>query len=235
MIFKRFIRSLKNTTMLVILPRVFISTFILLQIAGMITYPGGTILDKTTVGYYFTLNFFSDLGTYTAYNGANNFFSLILFVIAMTLAGFTFTFYYLALPQFFKDQKTNYYIAILGTIFALGGSISMIGTAFTPGDLYPSPHDLFANWIFRFFLVTSFCYTIVIFRTSVLPNKYALGYAVFTLMIAMYVGVLELAPSPFLSHSALVFNVVTQKLIVLVFCLAIMYQTFGFSSRKDLL
>jgi hypothetical protein len=54
-------------------------------------------------------------------------------------------------------------------------------------------------------------------------------------MIAMYVGVLELAPSPFLSHSALVFNVVTQKLIVLVFCLAIMYQTFGFSSRKDLL
>ena len=235
MIFKRFIHSLKNTTMLVILPRVFISSFILLQIAAMITYPGGTILDKTTVGYFFTLNFVSDLGTYTAYNGANNFFSLILFVIAMTLAGFTFTFYYLALPQFFKDQKTNYYIAILGTIFALGGSISMIGTAFTPGDLYPSPHDLFANWIFRFFLVTSFCYTIVIFRTSVLPNKYALGYAVFTLMIAMYVGVLELAPSPFLSHSALVFNVVTQKLIVLVFCLAIMYQTFGFSSRKDLL
>ena len=104
MIFKRFIHSLKNTTMLVILPRVFISSFILLQIAAMITYPGGTILDKTTVGYYFTLNFFSDLGTYTAYNGANNFFSLILFVIAMTLAGFTFTFYYLALPQFFKDQ-----------------------------------------------------------------------------------------------------------------------------------
>jgi multisubunit Na+/H+ antiporter MnhF subunit len=75
----------------------------------------------------------------------------------------------------------------------------------------------------------------VIFRTSVLPNKYALGYAIFTLMIAMYIGVLELAPSPFLRHSALVFNVVTQKLIVLVFCLAIMYQTFGFSSRKDLL
>ena len=113
MIFKRFIHSLKNKTMLVILPRVFISAFILLQIAAMITYPGGTILDKTTVGYYFTLNFFSDLGTYTAYNGANNFFSLILFVIAMTLAGFTFTFYYLALPQFFKDQKTNYYLSLI--------------------------------------------------------------------------------------------------------------------------
>ncbi len=77
MIFKRFIYSLKNKTMLVILPRVFISAFILLQIVAMITYPGGTIRDNTTDGYYFTLNFFSDLGTYTAYNGANNFFSLI--------------------------------------------------------------------------------------------------------------------------------------------------------------
>ena len=234
MVFNRFIKSLKNATTLVAIPRINISLFILLQIVAMVTYPGGTIKDKTADGYSFILNFFSDLGIYTAYNGENNFFSMGLFIIALTLGGVTFSIYYLALPQFFKDDKTNYSIALLGTIFALAGSISMIGAGFTPGDLYPDPHDLFANWIFRFYLVTAFCYTMVIFRSNILPNKYALGYGIFTLCIAMYIGVLEFSSSPQSSLSALIFHVVAQKMVVLTFCLAIVYQTFGFSSNKSL-
>ena len=43
--------------------------FVLLTIAAMFTYPGGTFTDETTVGYDFFRNFFSDLGRVTAPNG----------------------------------------------------------------------------------------------------------------------------------------------------------------------
>ena len=45
----------------------------------MIYYPGGTIIDSTTVGYLFFYNFFSNLGEWTAKNGEPNFLSAYLF------------------------------------------------------------------------------------------------------------------------------------------------------------
>jgi hypothetical protein len=96
-------------------------------------------------------------------------------------------------------------------------------------------HVFFANGIFKCFMITALCYTIVISRSNVFEKKYAWGYGVFFILIALYVGVLEWAPPPRSSQSALVFQVITQKLIVLTFCLAIVYQTFGFSKSKILL
>lgn len=201
--------------------------FILLQIIAMAVYPGGTIHDESTVGYSFLMNFFSDLGTTTAYNGEPNFLSMALFIIGLTFVGITFSLYYLALPQLFMENALNYRIAILGSIFALGGSIGFIGTGLTPSDLDLDLHIYFANNIFYCFMVTALCYTIVIFRSSVLEKKYALGYGIFFASILLYVGVLEFAPPARLNQSALFFQVVTQKLIVLIFCLTIVSQTFG--------
>ena len=44
--------------MLVLIPRIATAIFILLQIVGMIVYPGGTLHDVSTEGYSFTNNFF---------------------------------------------------------------------------------------------------------------------------------------------------------------------------------
>ena len=229
------IQFFRNRFLLVLIPRIMVAIFIILQIIGMMVYPGGTIHDKAAVGYSFSNNLFSDLGIYTAYNGEPNYLSMALFIISLTLVGTTFMLYYLALPQLFKEDPLNYKLSILGTIFAFGGSIGLIGTGLTPADLVLDTHIFFANNIFYCFMITALCYTIVIFRSDILEKKYALGYGIFFVMIALYVGVLEWAPPPRSSQSALVFQVITQKLIVLTFCLAIVYQTFGFSKSKILL
>lgn len=223
------IQFLRNRFMLVFLPRIVVFVFILLQIIAMLVYPGGTIHNEHSIGYSFLSNFFSDLGTYTSYNGSPNYLSMSLFIIGLTLVGITFSFFYLALPQLFIDNKVNYRFAILGSIFAWGGSIGLIGTGFTPADQVLDLHIFFANSIFECFMITALSYTIVIYRAKILEKKYAIGYGLFFILIALYVGVLEWGPAARSSQSALFFQVVTQKMIVLVFCLSIVVQTIGLS------
>ena len=48
------------------------------------------------------------------------------------------------------------------------------------------------------------------------------------LSIFIYVGILNFGPSADLNNSALIFQVVSQKLIVFVFVFSVLHQTFGF-------
>ena len=76
---------INKRAMLVSIPRIATVLFILLQLIGMQTYPGGTIHDMSTTGYSFTNNFFSDMGTYVARNGEPNYLSMIIFSLSLTI------------------------------------------------------------------------------------------------------------------------------------------------------
>lgn len=218
-----------NRTMLVLIPRLAAILFILLQVVGMQVYPGGTMHDASTIGYSFSKNFFSDMGAYAARNGEPNYLSMIIFALSLTIVGITFSLYYLFLPRVLGNDRANYLLASTGTLFAIGGSICMIGTGFTPSDIVFAPHVFFANNIFHCFLVTALLYTIVIFRSDSLKKRYAMGYAMFFISIFIYVGILQYGPSANSGESAMIFQVLSQKMIVLVFCCSVIHQTFGFS------
>ena len=215
--------------MLVTVPRIAALLFILLQLLGMRVYPGGTMYDASSQGYSFSKNFFSDMGAYAARNGDPNYFSMILFAMSLTIVGITFISYYLLLPKLLGSDRINYILAWAGTLFAIGGSVCMIGTGFTPSDVVFAPHVFFANNIFHCFLVTALLYTIVIFRSDGLRKRYAIGYAMFFLSIFIYVMILQYGPSANSGESALIFQVLSQKVIVIVFCFSVVHQTFGFS------
>lgn len=218
-----------NRTMLVLIPRLAAILFILLQVVGMQVYPGGTMHDASTIGYSFSKNFFSDMGAYAARNGEPNYLSMIIFALSLTIVGITFSLYYLFLPRVLGNDRANYLLASTGTLFAIGGSICMIGTGFTPSDIVFAPHVFFANNIFHCFLVTALLYTIVIFRSDSLKKRYAMGYAMFFISIFIYVGILQYGPSANSGEAAMIFQVLSQKMIVLVFCCSVIHQTFGFS------
>jgi len=215
--------------MLVLIPRLAAILFILLQVIGMLVYPGGTMYDVSTIGYSFSKNFFSDMGAYVARNGEPNYLSMIIFALSLTIVGITFSLYYLFLPRVLGNDRTNYLLASTGTLFAIGGSICMIGTGFTPSDIVFAPHVFFANNIFHCFLVTALLYTIVIFRSDSLKKRYAMGYAMFFISIFIYVGILQYGPSANSGESAMIFQVLSQKMIVIVFCCSVIHQTFGFA------
>src|SRR5437762_1786709 len=50
---------------------------------AIVAYPGGTHLDRSTTRYWFTQNFFSDLGMTVAYNNQSNRLGASLFVVAL--------------------------------------------------------------------------------------------------------------------------------------------------------
>ena len=58
-------------------------------------------------------------------------------------------------------------------------------------------------------------------------NKYAGGYMIFTISILLYILISEFGPDPKISHFALVLQVVSQKIILLIFMVAIYIQTLG--------
>ena len=218
-----------NHTILVAFPRIAAILFILLQLLGMQVYPGGTMYDASSQGYSFSKNFFSDMGAYTARNGDPNYLSMIIFAMSLTIVGITFISYYLLLPKLLGNDRINYFLSWAGTVFAIGGSACMIGTGFTPSDVVFAPHIFFANNIFHCFLVTALFYTIVIFRSNGLQRRYAIGYAMFFLSIFIYVMILQYGPSANSGESALIFQVLSQKVIVIVFCFSVIHQTYGFT------
>ncbi len=221
--------SIDKRITLVYLPRIACFLFILLQITGMLMYPGGTIHDNSTLGYTFSENFFSDMGAYAARNGEPNYLSMMLFSFSLMVVGITFILYYFSLPGVLGKTRSNYMMACLGSLFATISSICMIGTGLTPTDLVFEPHVLFANNIFHFSLLSSSVYTVVVYRSKVLEMKYITGYVLFFLSIAVYVGVLQFGPSARANESGLVFQVVSQKMIVLAFICSVLHQTYGFS------
>lgn len=194
----------------------------------MSLYPGGTMFNFESEGYTFSENFFSDMGAYTARNGEPNYLSMILFSFSLSIVGVTFILYYFTLPLVFSSDKLNYLLALIGTLFAFVGSVCLIGTGLTPSDLVLESHQFFANNIFYSFLITSFFYMIAILRSNQIEKKYAIGYFIFFLSIFIYVGILNFGPSADLNNSALIFQVVSQKLIVFVFVFSVLHQTFGF-------
>ena len=218
--------NIQRNPWLIQMPRIVLSLFIILNIIAMLTYPGSTYLDNLSPGYSFTRNFLSDLGRTMSFSGEVNFHSAQLFNMSLILVGGVFTFFYIHVHRVFSANNQRR-LAFIGSIFGVFGGLALIGVGLTPSDLYLSTHIFCATWLFRFFFIASFFYSIVIFRHAQFENKFAGGYFIFTLLILLYILVSELGPDPKISQFALTFQVVSQKIILLFFIISVYIQTMG--------
>ena len=216
---------------LITLPRQVLWLFVILNIASIILYPGSTYRDHLTLGYSFTENFLSDLGRTLTFSGEINFLSSQLFNMSLILAGIVFCLFYLHVRKVFNSDNQKI-LAFIGSFFGLLGGLSLMGVGLTPADLYLDIHIICANWLFRFMFVASLFYTIVIFRHPTFENKYAGGYLVFSVTILIYILISELGPGPKVSHFALVLQVISQKIILLILIVAIYIQTLGLNKLQ---
>ena len=206
--------------------------FIILNIAAMLLYPGSTYRDNLTSGYSFTENFLSDLGRTLTFSKEINFLSAQFFNMSLILAGAVFTMFYLHVRKVFNEENQRT-LAFIGSFFGILGGLSLAGIGLTPADLYLDLHIICANWLFRFMCATSLFYTVVIFRHPGIENKYVGGYMVFTISILLYILISEFGPDSTISQFALVLQVVSQKIILLIFMLAIYIQTLGLQKLQE--
>ena len=220
-----------NNIWLVEIPRLILSLFIILQIISMISYPGGTFFDPQSEGYSFTRNFLSDLGRTKSFSRDINFTSSLLFNMSLILAGSVFVMFYFKIQYIFVEY--NYIgLVFLGSVFGILGGIALAGVGLTPSDLYLPIHIIFSKWVFRCFLGASLCYSIIIYRSDFINNKYAMGYLVFAISILAYIFISELGPSPKNSELALTIQVVAQKIILLILIAAVYLQTLGIQKLR---
>ena len=211
---------------LITMPRAALWLFILLNIIAILFYPGSTYLDHLTTRYSFTQNFLSDLGRTMTFSKNINFISSQLFNTSLIVAGIIFSLFYLNVHKLFNSEKRRA-LALFGSFFGVLGGVSLAGVGLTPSDLYLNLHILFANWLFRLMFASSLFYTVIIFLHPIFEDKYAGGYLVFTFSILFYILISEFGPDPKLSSFALKLQVVSQKIILLIFMAAIYIQTIG--------
>ena len=192
-----------------------ISIFSLLCLISMVLYPGGTIIDSSTVGYLFFYNFLSNLGEWTAKNGDPNFYSAILFNISMIVLAVSYSvFYYNFLMIVIKKSKN----AILKFLLIFSISISLIG--FVCVALFSSDPETFELHILfvkiGFYSLLFHCLVQTIFIKSIEDFSKVLYNVslVFSVILFLFVLIMEFGPNPFQNNESLFVQVTSQKVIV---------------------
>ena len=213
---------ISNRVFIVQMPRLGVILYLIFTSISIIFYAGGTIRNPDTLGYSFTQNFFSDLGKLST----DNFLAMIFFSGSLFVVGITFSIYFYYLMKSYNNDSLGI-IAIIGSGLGIIGAVCFIGVGFTPHNVLFTPHIFFVNWAFRSFLLSSLLLSIALFKDVRLPSRYGVGYLFFAISIFFYILVLEFAPKPELSEISLIFNVLAQKAIVLIFLLSVLYQSFG--------
>ena len=192
-----------------------ILVFISLCVISMIYYPGGTIIDSTTVGYLFFYNFLSNLGEWTAKNGEPNFFSAYLFNTSMLVLALSYSLFYFNFLKVIISRSKN---LLLKSILIMSISISILGFIFVA--IFSSDPDTFSLHILfvkiGFYSLFIHCIIQAIFIYSIkLPNNLLFNSTlIFTIIMFLFVLMMEFGPNPFENNKSLFIQVTSQKIIV---------------------
>ena len=211
------------------MPKYSMIIFVVFNIIAMLLYPGGNLHDFQQEGYSFTRNFFSDLGLTVSHSNVTNTISCLLFNTSLIICGLTFTMLFYKIKDVFRYN----YLSKLATIFGVLGGLSYIGVALTPSNLLLDAHIFFAHSIFRFLFISSFLYSVLIFKTESFENKYGYGFITFAIMLLVYVFISEAGPDPRTSPDALLLQAVSQKIIAIWILFSIYVYSLGLGKYLD--
>ena len=203
--------------------------FVIAFIIASYFYPGGNIHDPAQLGYSFTHNFLSDLGGLESHSGEDNIISSVFFNLSMLLfffIGISFLF----VPILFKENKSTFILAIIGSLFFFIGSMFFAGVGFTPYDVFFDLHVFFALNSFRLMIPASLIYLIVFLRSS-LNIKYVAVIALFLFLVTAYVIYLNFGENPLSNKEAMIVSATIQKFIAFMSVMTVFSLSFGFSKR----
>jgi hypothetical membrane protein len=200
--------------------------FLLLSTVAMFFYPGGTYSDGETIGYTFTQNFFSDLGRTAAHNGDSNTVSMVLFIIALSMAGLSLIVFFLAVPPHFAENRTSRRLSTIGSVLGVISGLGFIGIAAMPADVNQTVHRLFVYIAFTGFLFVVFLYSAAILKSRTYPRAYAYAYFAFAIILALYLALLFSGPE-LETTGGLTIQAVGQKVVVYAGIICVVIQSYG--------
>jgi len=193
-----------------------ILVFVSLCVVSMIYYPGGTIIDSSTVGYLFFYNFFSNLGEWTAKNGESNLFSAYLFNTSMLVLALSYSLFYFNFLKVIINKSKN---ILLKSLLITSISISLLGfvfvAIFSSETSTFSLHILFVKIGFYSLFIHCIIQTIFIYSIKLPNNILFKSTFSFTTIMFLFVLMMEFGPNPFENNQSLFIQVTSQKIIVI--------------------
>ena len=202
------------------------SLFVVLTSVAMFMYPGGTLIDKTTIGYSFSNNFFSELGMTQFYSGQPNYGPFLLFVVALSGAGLGMIVFFIAYAPFFTRSIIDRLLAWLGTLVGITSGMCFIGVALTPADANRSLHANYVLWAFQTFFIAVLLYLPPLFRERRHPKPSASVFGVFAFLLAAYVLLINFGPAAN-TPEGLTIQATGQKIIAYACVASIILESLG--------
>ena len=189
--------------------------FVFLNFISMIIYPGGTIIEPDTKGYSFFYNFFSNLGEWTAKNGEDDTVSAYLFNSSMLILSVSYFLFYVSYVKIQLKFNKNKILNFLSFSTILISLISFVLVAVFSSDSSTFDiHILFVKVAFRLLLIHCFIQLFIVYKSK-LSKKMLISSSLFSLMLFLFIIVMEYGPSPFRDNQSLFIQVTSQKIIVI--------------------
>jgi len=192
----------------------------------MLFYTGGTYSNPSSEGYSFFMNFFSDIGRTISHSGESNIISFVFFSLAFFLVGIMLIPMFLAFPSFFSKKSVNWGFGASGSLLGLFTSFCFIGITFAPSDIHIEAHSFFVYGGFVSGFIVSFFYSLAISRRESYEKRYAFNFLFFTIILAIYLGLIFLDPS-IETSIGLVIQVTGQKIVLYTFAICLFIHGYG--------
>ena len=238
---------MKNSKIfLVKLPIFSIVLFCLSSLMAALLYPGSQkeIINYESNYYSLTHNFLSELGslrtntdeTNPSIIQKENTPSMLLFNGSLILIGVTLILFYIHFKKIFRlidDASMAQFFARLTMPVGLMAGFFYAGVGFVPHDLHFETHVFFANYAFLTLFFLCILHSITVYYSRLLSNNYTLGFISFCLILSIYLRIIffgpKIGPGINYTEADLMLQVVSQKMVVLSFMVAILHQVVGFN------
>ena len=179
---------------------------------SIMLYPGGTVLDESTLGYSFTHNFLSDLGSTVAFNYRNNAAGALLFaagfIIGVSVLACSFTGVVRLLSKKLGARLFARLAAAGGAVVCLG----FLGAALTPLDRAFRLHRASSIVAFYSFPVATTLLALATTRDRRFRARATIGWMTLTVILVGFIVVARLGPNT-ATERGLVTQVITQKIM----------------------
>jgi hypothetical protein len=192
-----------------------ISIFLSFNTVAMLFYPGGTYLDSSTEGYQFSHNFFSNLGEWTARNGEINTLSATLFnssLIIFALSYFSFFISFLKLEVKYIDSKWLRFFLVASISISILSFIFI--SVFSAEETSKFLHLVFVKIAFRTLFIHAVLQTYIVVKIPKFDRFISLTTIGFTVLLFLFLIVMDFGPKALESQEGLFIQVVAQKTIV---------------------
>ena len=197
--------------------------FFALTLIAMLLYPGGSVAAPDAGRYSFFENFFSDLGQTHVRASVSNLPSMMLFAFSLIAVAVGLGLFFVIFSRLFHRSTPAMWLSRAAALCGFVTSISFIGVALTPWNLFLAEHNAFVTWAFRGFLAAVVLLVIAALIEPAFPRRFAIVFGAFAVVLAAYVLLLAFGP-PASTPEGSVVQVTGQKIIVYSSILVVLIQ-----------